>query len=136
MKRPRVATATAVAALALGLAGCSAFGRAGASERPAATEVSPGQRFDVRLESNPTTGYSWAIRSGLDEKVLRLVGSTFVPPAPPAGGGPAPLGQGGHEVFTFEAVALGRTTLDFAYARPWEKGEAPVKIVEHVVRVR
>ena len=137
MIRPRPAAALAALALvALGLAGCSAIGRAGASELPAATEVAPGGRFDVRLESNPTTGYAWALRAGADSGVVRLVGSRFVPPVPPAGGGPAPVGQGGHEVFSFEAVAPGRTTLDFAYARSWEKGVAPIKVVEHVVRVR
>lgn len=126
----------AVAALALAVAGCSVLGRAGASDLPAATEVAVGERFEVRLASNPSTGYSWAVRGGADGKVVRLVGQSFVPPAPPASGGPAPVGQEGNEVFAFEGVATGRTTLEFAYARPWEKDVAPAKLVQQVVRVR
>jgi len=131
----RLRDLAAFAALAVAVAGCSVLGRAGATDLPAATEIAAGERFEVRLASNPSTGYSWALRGGADGKVVRLVGSTFVPPAPPASG-PAPVGQEGNEVFTFEGVAAGRATIEFAYARPWEKDVAPAKVVQQVVRVR
>ena len=131
-----VAAAVASAVLAAGLLACGPRGRAGAAELPAATEVAVGERFDVRLESNPSTGFSWTLRGGADGGVVRLVGSAFVPPPAPSPGEPPPVGRSGQEVFAFEAVAPGRTTLDFAYARSWEKGVGPEKVVAHVVRVR
>ena len=105
--------------LALLLAGCSL--RGGAAAVPAATQVAPGDRFDLRLEANPSTGYAWSLGKPLDA-------------AP--GGAPPLAGQGGNEIWTFEAVAPGRTTISMFYARPWEKGVAPAKIVAHTVLVR
>lgn len=135
MRGRKVGALAVLAAVAVALGGCSAFGRAGAADLPAATEIAVGERFEVRLASNPSTGFSWALRGGADGRVVRLVGSRFVPPAPPATG-PAPVGREGNEVFALEGVAPGRTTLEFAYARPWEKDVAPAKVVEQVVRVR
>ncbi|MEI8357289.1 MAG: protease inhibitor I42 family protein [Deltaproteobacteria bacterium] len=121
--------------LTLLLAGCGL--RAGAAAVPAATQVAPGDRFDLRLEANPSTGYTWSLGKPLDASVLRLVASRFVSSAAAAPGGAPPLaGQGGNEIWTFEAVAPGRTKISMFYARPWEKGVAPAKIVAHTVLVR
>ena len=76
-----------------------------------------GERLTVTLESNATTGYSWALATAPDAAVLRLVGSEYVPPEDGL------VGEGGVEVWTFEGVEAGTTALELAYARPFEPGE-------------
>jgi len=127
--------------------------------------VSPGQQFDVRLPSNPSTGYQWQIGPPLDEAVVKLVGSDFqrVEPAalptpsptpvtggtfarpgvePPPAPGEAPpseevrVGQGGLETWRFEGVAPGRARIELVYVRPWETDVAPARVAAYSVEVR
>jgi inhibitor of cysteine peptidase len=37
------------------------------------------------------------------------------------------MGQGGTEVWHFQALKPGKTALNFIYVRPWEKNIPPVK---------
>jgi len=46
------------------------------------------------------------------------------------------VGVGGTEIWRFRAVKVGRQTLRLDYARPWETGVAPVKIVSFNVVVQ
>jgi len=73
-----------------------------------------GQKFTITLESNQTTGYQWQLAKPLDESIVKLVGSEYE--APKSG----LVGQGGREVWTFEAVSQGITQIAMKYARPWE----------------
>ena len=78
-----------------------------------------GQELVVRLESNPTTGYSWAVL-GIDTAVLRQIGDVEYEPADTG-----LVGSGGWESCRFEAVAAGQTTLELVYRRPWEEDVTP-----------
>ena len=81
--------------------------------------LSLGETLQIRLDSNPTTGYQWR-RHVADAAVLRQVGEVmFVKPDDPM------LGAGGTEVFTFQAIAPGRTMVKLVYLRPWEKDLTP-----------
>jgi inhibitor of cysteine peptidase len=80
--------------------------------------------------SNRTTGFSWQIAKPLDEKVVKLVESKYVPGQSGLAGAP------GKEVWTFTAVAPGRTTISFTYSRPWEKGTPPQQEKTYIVIVR
>jgi predicted secreted protein len=73
----------------------------------------PGQRAQVRLAENPTTGYQWRIET-FDPEVLSASGSEFEPS--PGGR----LGGGGWRIFVFTALAPGHTTVRLRYRRPWE----------------
>ena len=84
-------------------------------------EVTVGQDFTITLESNPTTGYRWQLAQPLDEVIVTLVGIEFKPPDTRR------LGAGGREVWTFKAVGQGRTTVEMAYLRAWEKDVPPIK---------
>ncbi|NYT01701.1 MAG: protease inhibitor I42 family protein [Methanosarcinales archaeon] len=87
-----------------------------------------GEDFYISLESNPTTGYSWA--ASFDEEALTLVDQTHVPYEQPSG----LMGGGGRDLFTFQGLRPGETTVKMTYSRPWENATMP-KIRTYVVRV-
>lgn len=73
----------------------------------------------VALTSNPSTGYAWSVVSP-EPKNLELDGEPkFVPP-----GSTSPVvGAAGTQVFTFKAVATGKSTLRMEYRRSFEPNE-------------
>jgi inhibitor of cysteine peptidase len=73
-----------------------------------------GDRAEVRLPENPTTGYRWQIAS--DDSRLRLVDDRFE-------GAQAPRGAGGVRVLVFEAVQAGSASLRLTKSRSWESGK-------------
>jgi alanine dehydrogenase len=93
-------------------------------------EVAAGEEVVMTLDSNPTTGYGWALASPLDEKVLELARSEYVPNSTLV------VGSGGREIWTFRAVGPGRTKVSFKYVRPWEKDAPPAKTEEFTVMVK
>ena len=84
-------------------------------------------RFEVRLEENPTTGYTWGIDSA-EEKWLHLEGSTFISPEESG------IGKGGIRVFTFRVRRGGVVSLRLKLRREWEKEGSEVDRFE--VRIR
>jgi len=99
----------------------------------AADELEPaslqqGETFEITLEANATTGFSWEIAE-IDEDIVQLVGSEYVPEPNPE----QLCGKGGKTVFRFQAVGSGETTLKWVYHRSWEKDVEPLKT--HVVQV-
>jgi inhibitor of cysteine peptidase len=80
-----------------------------------------GDLLVVRLPSNPSTGYSWKVRSGT-RRVLAVAGRTYVPPKDGQR-----LGAPGTAILRLRAVAVGKTVLRLAYARSWEKGVVPAR---------
>ena len=86
----------------------------------------------VHLPSNRTTGYGWNAICSTPGK-LELVGEPLLKQAK---GSRGLVGAGGVETWTFRAVAAGRTRLTFSYARPWEKGVPPLRVIAWPVTVR
>jgi inhibitor of cysteine peptidase len=72
----------------------------------------------VRLESNPSTGYSWAVDT-VDETILTLEIDTYTA----ATGGA--VGQGGMQELQFRAAGTGQSDVVLKYWRPWE-GDASI----------
>ena len=95
-------------------------------------ELARGQTLVVTLDSNPTTGYSWAV-ADVDKAVLRQVGDA-VYQSPNSN--PNVVGAGGAQTYRFEAASAGATTLKLAYRRSWETGVAPIKTFTVQVVVR
>ncbi len=81
-------------------------------------EIAVGGSLVVHLESNPTTGFKWELSEITDQTVLKQDGEPeFVPPDE------AIPGAGGKEIWTFDALKAGKTTVSLEYSRPWEGGE-------------
>lgn len=120
-------TASIGLVLALGLvlvAGCGgpAEIKVDASNRGERIELGTGEVLVVRLESNPTTGYQWAVQE-LDESVLQQQGESVYESS---GGRNPPPGTGGWETFRFAAVAPGETRLEMIYHQPWVEGDSHI----------
>ena len=91
-------------------AGASSFITVNLERGISTAEVSMGGAIEVRLKSNPSTGYSWTAK--FDDTTLRETSSELE--MPDSGGR---VGAGGTQVFTFTALVAGQHTLDFMYCR-------------------
>lgn len=69
----------------------------------------------IRLESNPSTGYSWQVE-GMDSNVLRKLEGI----GPEFESSSDLLGAPATQVLRFAGVSEGQTTLNLAYRRPWQ----------------
>ena len=78
-----------------------------------------GDSFTITLDSNPSTGFSWSISAITDESVIDDVSNEF------KGADTGMVGAGGQEVWTFEAVDKGSSTIEMKYSRSWEQGVEP-----------
>jgi len=102
------------------------------SDASAPIRVRPGTDFVITLTSNATTGYQWMLADSLNPALLRRVNNEYVTDEPPAGTPPL-AGAGGHERWTFRAVAPGQATIRMIYARSWEKEQAADSTTYQVV---
>lgn len=84
-------------------------------------KIKSGKEFTLTMESNRTTGFEWQLAAPLDEKIIRLVGSEYMPTKPQL------IGSGGEELWTFKAIGPGKANILFKYARPWEKDAPPAQ---------
>lgn len=74
--------------------------------------LNKGTVFTIRLDENPTTGYSWnaSVTSG-----LTVLNSTYV------SSGSGLMGAGGVHEWKIEAIGTGAQQFNAVYERPWEK---------------
>ena len=86
----------------------------------AAETVGTGDKFVVSLESNPSTGYRWEIKSTLVKTQMTSAGDNGVIAAPNSGA----IGRPGRQTFEFVGKEAGTETLNFLYRRPWEDSGA------------
>ena len=94
--------------------------------------IKVGDVVSVKIRSNRTTGYSWTQIAGkTDEKILKSNGGEYKVDEHPAG----MVGVGGNEVWTFTALAAGKTGIVLGYARPWEKDKEPAQTFKLTVEV-
>lgn len=85
-----------------------------------------GARLVLRLESNPSTGYTWT-EAESPGAVLRATSEpAFEAPAAPSGA-PTRVGAPGHQVFGYEVLRTGSTRIVLVYTRPWERGVPPAR---------
>ncbi len=84
-------------------------------------EVQAGKTFEVKLGSNPTTGFRWSEGAQINDTAITIqenhefIGLESEPSPPP--------GTPGQEVWTFKALKKGSSTIYLDYSRPWEGGE-------------
>jgi len=90
--------------------------------------VSSGEQFTVSLESNPATGYNWAVRITEGAEKIIIIGSEFAKTKS------GKLGEGGEQLWRFKTLYPGDVKFELSYIRPWEK-EEPAKILTFNVKV-
>jgi len=92
-------------------------------------EAQVGDSFLIRLDSNPTTGYSWELADDYSQAVIELVESTYQAPETQR------KGAGGQDLWQFKAVGTGNTRINLRYRRVWEEGVPPIKTQSFEVEV-
>jgi inhibitor of cysteine peptidase len=99
----------------LALSGCGPPGEVVLADGDDGREITlqRGQPLVIRLEGNPTTGYTWEVAE-VDASVLRQVGEAEFESESDL------PGSGGMQTLRFEAVDTGETTLLLVYHRPFE----------------
>ncbi len=113
------------AALVLGLtifSGCDTTGDVVLEDKDdgRAIELKMDQSIVLRLEGNPSTGFTWEV-VGMDDSVIKLIGEVDFEPDSDLIGAPGVL------TFRFDPVEPGQTDLELVYRRPWEEGVPPLK---------
>jgi inhibitor of cysteine peptidase len=88
-----------------------------------------GQQLRVSLDSNPTTGYRWAVDGALPPQLTQVGESKFTAQSSAAG-------AGGVEVWTFVGKSAGAATLRLKYWRSFEPTAAPANAFEVRIDVR
>jgi inhibitor of cysteine peptidase len=91
--------------------------------------LKPGAFLLVRLEANPSTGYSWTVIG--DPAPLSFVSSKNET----AQQNQQRPGAPGMQVLRFKASSAGTVDLKIGYRRPWEKEVAPAKTFQIHVTV-
>lgn len=89
----------------------------------------PGGKLNLKLQSNPTTGYYWYLKDSDETQISQLSEDYFADPAPDG-----LVGSGGHQMFVFEALTKGRSKLALSYERsPEDVAETltlKIKVIE------
>ena len=98
-------------------------------------EVQNGAVYRVRVPSNPSTGYSWALAGLFPKEALSFCGKETEPVCEPDTARPM-VGLGGFESWFFRAERPGTATLLMTCSRPWEKGGSPDKYYICAIKVR
>ena len=87
-----------------------------------------GGTFEIALDSNPTTGYSW--QAECDAAYLELVDQTFQASSEDL------IGAGGTETFVFKPIHDGQTELTMVYERPWEQDALQTELYVVVIQTK
>lgn len=82
-----------------------------------------GDALKISLQSNPTTGYCWSVKSDDCNKIV-LEENRYDANSTGAG----MCGRGGTQTFVFRCVNRGVARITLEYARSWET--TPIKSVE------
>ena len=121
-RKPSVITIlVTVLILAGGLSACSPANGGATADSGQTVKVSINDTFDITLDSNPTTGYSW--QADYDEAYLVLVDRTFEPSSDA-------VGAGGVEIFTFRALKDGETKVTMVYKKAWKATSLKSQVFE------
>ncbi len=107
------------------LAGCSAEKVYGKGDTNIAVDV--GKTFTIKLDENPTTGYSWTYTIS-DENIVKLVKDDYVPDDKTG----KLVGSGGSRMLTFEGAAKGNADISLAYGPVYDKNTVAEQLVFHI----
>jgi len=94
-------------------------------------ELRVGDKLEVSLEGNLTTGYNWTVES-LDSTIIKQLGDAEFKQADQ---NQNRVGAGGVILYRFEAIKSGKTPLKLIYHRSWEKDVPPIETYEVTIMV-
>jgi predicted secreted protein len=105
--------------------------------------IQAGQRYSIRVPSNPSTGYEWFLLQQGDTAVSAFRGNAIETEETPVKNGlqaasqselqspqnntPPRTGRGVWERWTFQAFREGQSVVVLGYFRPWETGVSPAR---------
>lgn len=101
----------------------------GSKDSGSSQTLAVGQQLMVSLDSNPTTGYRWAIDGALPPQLGQVGESKFTAQS-------SAIGAGGVEVWTFVGKSAGAGMLRLKYWRSFEPTAAPANVFEAAFNVR
>jgi inhibitor of cysteine peptidase len=84
---------------------------------------------EIKLESNPTTGYSWFLGRLEDNSIVSISGPEFIDSKKDK----ELVGSGGYETFVIKALSRGTTSIILNYKKLWEKDVDPIETFEITV---
>ncbi len=90
--------------------------------------IPAGASVVVSLDANASTGFQWQANLA-DPEIAEVTATRYVTRPTPEG----MVGASGFHVMTIEGKTAGETTLELAYARPFEGGEPAEKLTVTVV---
>ena len=93
-------------------------------------KTTAGKEFVITLDANVTTGYEWQLTKPIDDSLIKLVHSEYVPDKTGL------VGSGGKSIWTFKAVRSGETQISFKYIRPWEKNIPPTREAKYIINIQ
>ena len=127
---------TCVAATSIVLASCTPKPvELTAATSGGATQLQVGQKLQITLEANPTTGYSWVDKSDFGDGVLAAIGEPKYTASESGGSSPV-VGAGGSTLFVYEAKQAGEAQVKLEYVRPWETGVPATEEFTQLVTVK
>jgi predicted secreted protein len=88
-----------------------------------------GDEFEIRLESNATTGFEWMIDEDSLPETIELIDDRYEAPDTDLVGAP------GTQVYMFEATEDGAGILRLEYVRLFEDPIIPERVIEYIIRV-
>ena len=102
------------------------------SDAGRAVDLDRGQRLNIRLKSNPSTGYRWQLATLSADVLTKLGEPSYTADASAANS----VGGGGIEAWSFEASGSGEAKLVFEYRRHWERDVPAARTVTYPIKVR
>jgi len=97
---------------------------------PKPLAVTVGKEFKITLQYNASTGYQWVLAKPPDAKLVKLLSTDYKRLDSKL------AGAGGDMVWTFQALAEGKTQIGLDYVRPWERGQKPAQSTNFVVVIK
>ena len=92
-------------------------------------ELHIGDRLEILLPGNPTTGYQWNIETQ-ETIILQPTGGPEYKPSDNLVGG------GGLFIFRFEAIKTGGVNLKLGYSQPFERSQKPSQTFELTIIIK
>ena len=89
------------------------------ADKGSTVHLKTGDTLELRLNSNPTTGFMWYLKKE-STRLLKLAGQSETKPPELAAGQPVMVGQPIVQVFEFLAKQPGDGVLLLHYVRSWE----------------
>lgn len=97
--------------------------------------IKKGEHFEITLDSNPTTGFSWMLAEDLDASMIEEIDNVYGSKASDNDKNPPLVGAGGIETWTFKALATGESTIKMKYCQPFDASN-PVEEKTILVKIQ